>query len=207
MPSRSSKVTVATSVFQSAGKTGSAVSFGLGGLALAFAATLTHIDWPLHGPASAWQITFALVGLPGLALAFLAFSFPEPGRKRAAGAEPARGEVRAFLRRHGVLCGLIAFAFTCLAMVGYSLTAWVPSYMDRHFGWQPARYGVALSMMNILGALALIVCGRTRRLAVLARDQGCASAVLRLDDRRRCRRRSSMPSSRPIPMSSSPAMR
>lgn len=155
------RVTVATSVFQSAGKTGSAVSFGLGGLALAFAATLIHIDWPVHGPASAWQITFALVGIPGFLLAFLAYSFPEPGRNRVAGAELAKGEVRVFLRRHGMLCGLIAFAFTCLAMVGYSLTSWVPSYMDRHFGWQPARYGVALSMMNILGALALIACGRT----------------------------------------------
>lgn len=155
------RVTVATSVFQSAGKTGSAVSFGLGGLALAFAATLTHIDWPLHGPASAWQITFALVGIPGLVLAFLAYSFPEPGRRRITGAAPAKGEIKAFLSRHGALCGLIAFAFTCLAMIGYSLTSWVPSYMDRHFGWQPARYGVALSMMNILGALALIACGRT----------------------------------------------
>ena len=155
------RVTVATSVFQSAGKTGSAVSFGLGGLALAFAATLTHIDWPLHGPASAWQITFALVGLPGLLIAFLAYSFPDPGRKRVAGVERTKGEVQAFLRRHGVLCGLIAFAFTCLATIGYSLTSWVPSYMDRHFGWKPAHYGVALSMMNILGALALVVCGRT----------------------------------------------
>jgi MFS family permease len=155
------RVTVATSVFQSAGKTGSAVSFGLGGLALAFAATLTHIDWPLHGPASAWQITFALVGLPGLLLALLAYSFPDPGRKRAGSAGLAKGEIRDFFRRHGVLCALTAFAFTCLAMVGYSLTSWVPTYMDRHFGWKPAQYGVALSMMNILGALALIVCGRT----------------------------------------------
>ncbi len=155
------KVTVATSVFQSAGKTGSAVSFGLGGLALAYAATLTHIDWPLHGPAHDWQITFALVGLPGLVLAFLVFTFPDPGRNRLAGEVPQQGEALAFLRRHAMLCGLIAFAFTCLAMIGYSLTNWVPTYMDRHFGWKPARYGVALSMMNILGALALIACGRT----------------------------------------------
>lgn len=78
-----------------------------------------------------------------------------------AGESAGKGEVRAFLASNAALCGLTAFAFTCLAMIGYSLTSWVPSYMDRHFGWPPERYGAALSMMNILGALALIVCGRT----------------------------------------------
>lgn len=157
------RVTVATSVFQSAGKTGSAVAFGLGGLAIAFAKTLEHVDWPLHGPASYWQITFALVGFPGFVLAFLAFSFPEPGRRRTAAEEetPPQGELGRFLRSNAALCGLIALAFTCLAMIGYSLTSWVPSYIDRRFGWEPERYGVALSMMNILGAVALVICGRT----------------------------------------------
>jgi len=155
------RVTVATSVFQSAGKTGSAVAFGLGGLAIGFAKTLEHVDWPIHGPASYWQVAFWLVGVPGFLLAFLAFSFPEPGRRRVAGESAGKGEVRAFLSANAPLCGLTAFAFTCLAMIGYSLTSWVPSYMDRHFGWPPERYGAALSMMNILGALALIVCGRT----------------------------------------------
>ena len=156
------RVTVATSVFQSAGKTGSAAAFGLGGLAIAFAKTLEHIDWPLHGPASYWQVTFALVGLPGFALAFLALTFPEPARRQVASDAPAeKGEIGRFLRENAALAGLIAFAFTCLAMIGYSLTSWVPSYMDRHFGWAPERYGVALSAMNILGALALVVCGRS----------------------------------------------
>ena len=157
------RVTVATSVFQSAGKTGSAVAFGLGGLAIAFAKTLEHVDWPMHGPASYWQVTFGLVGVPGFLLAFLAFSFPEPGRRRAT-AEPdsaPRGELFGFLRENASLCCLVALAFTCLAMVGYSLTSWVPSYIDRRFGWEPERYGMALSMMNILGAVALVVCGRT----------------------------------------------
>lgn len=155
------RVTVATSVFQSAGKTGSAMAFGLGGLAIGFAKTLEHIDWPLHGPASYWQITFALVGIPGFLLAFLALTFPEPGRRQAVSQKGESSEIGHFLRENAALCGLIAFAFTCLAMIGYSLTSWVPSYMDRHFGWQPERYGVALSAMNILGAVALVVCGRT----------------------------------------------
>lgn len=154
------RVTVATSVFQSAGKTGSAVSFGLGGFAIAFARSLEAIDWPVHGPAAYWQITFALIALPGFVLMFLALSFPDPGRRGGGPARPGRGELLRFIRGHGVLLGQMTLAFSCLAVVGYSLTSWVPSYMERHFGWPPARYGVALSAMNLFGALALIACGR-----------------------------------------------
>lgn len=154
------KVTMATSVFQSAGKTGSAAAFGLGGLAIAFAMTLVHVDWPVVGQASYWQITFWIVGIPGFALAFLVLSFPDPPRRQTSSDGARRGDLRTFFARHGKLAALVAFAFTCLAMIGYSLTSWVPTYMDRHFGWEPARYGVALSMMNILGAIALIMCGR-----------------------------------------------
>lgn len=155
-----SKVTVATSVFQAAGKTGSAVSFGLGGFAIAFARSLDGIAWPLHGQASYWQVTFALIALPGFALMFLALSFPDPGRRGQGAARPGRAELLGFVRQHAALLGLMTFAFSCMALVGYSLTSWVPTYMERHFGWQPARYGVALSAMNIFGALALIACGR-----------------------------------------------
>lgn len=154
------KVTLATSVFQAAGKTGSAVSFGLGGFAIAFARSLEGIDWPVHGPAAYWQITFALIALPGFVLMFLALSFPDPGRRGGGPARPERGELFRFIRRNAALLAQMTFAFSCMALVGYSLTSWVPSYMERHFGWQPARYGVALSAMNIFGALALIACGR-----------------------------------------------
>ncbi len=153
------RVTAATSVFQAAGKTGSAAAFGLGGFAIALSKSIENTDFPLLGSAEYWQITFALVALPGFALMFLALSFPEPGR-RGAKAKSGKGELTAFLRRNGVLLGLMTFAFTCLAIVGYSLTSWVPSYMERHFHWVPARYGVALSAMNIFGALALVACGR-----------------------------------------------
>lgn len=156
------KVTLATSVFQAAGKTGSAAAFGLGGFTIAFAQSLNGVDWPIHGPAQYWQVTFALIGIPGFLLMFLAFSFPEPPRRgRESAAVAGRdGQLWPFLRANAVLLGGMTFAFTCLAVVGYSMTSWVPTYMDRHFGWEPDRYGVALSAMNIFGALALIAMGR-----------------------------------------------
>ncbi|MFN3796069.1 MAG: MFS transporter, partial [Sphingobium yanoikuyae] len=48
---------------------------------------------------------------------------------------------------------------SCLAMCGYSMTNWVPAYIERHFGWKPVQYGVALSLMNIVSAVSLVING------------------------------------------------
>jgi len=156
------RVTMATSVFQTAGKIGSATAFGLGGLVIAFAHSLGGLTWPGGGHHSYWQLTFMLVGAPGFLLMFLVFSFRDPGRRDSGIAAPAstRGELLGFIKAHAKLLGMATIAFTCLAVVGYSMTAWVPTYMDRHFGWEPARYGPALSLMNLFGAAMLVVVGR-----------------------------------------------
>lgn len=157
------KVTMATSVFQTAGKVGSATAFGLGGLVIALAHSFDGLTWPGGGHHSYWQLTFMLVGVPGLLLMFLVFTFREPERRDsgvAAAAPSQRGELIGFIKANARLLALVTVAFTCLAVIGYSMTAWVPTYMDRHFGWEPARYGPALSLMNIFGAFALVVVGR-----------------------------------------------
>jgi MFS family permease len=157
------RVTMATSVFQTAGKIGSATAFGLGGLVIAFAHALGGLTWPGGGHHNYWQLTFMLVGAPGFVLMFLVFSFRDPGRRDSGTPAPGseRGELLVFIRKHAKLLGLATIAFTCLALVGYSMTSWVPTYMDRRFGWEPARYGPALSLMNLFGAAMLVVVGRT----------------------------------------------
>lgn len=157
------RVTYATSLFQTAGKIGSAAAFGLGGLLIALAATLHRIDWPVLGNLAAWQVTFAMIGLPGFVLALLAFSFPEPGRHGPAGGGEAASEPAAltpFVKAHAGLLALMIVAFTSLAVVGYSMTSWVPTYIDRHFHWEPAQYGPALSVMNLVGAASLVLLGK-----------------------------------------------
>ncbi len=160
------RVTFATSLFQTAGKGGSALAFGIGGLLIGFANTVDHLHWPLLGQAAGWQITFLLIGLPGLLLIFLVFTFPDPGRHNS-GAHTRSADNSAndisladFVRRHAGLLGLMVLAFTCLAVTGYSMTSWVPTYIDRHFHWTPQQYGPALSLMNIFGAVALVGLGK-----------------------------------------------
>ena len=155
------KLTTATSTFQMAGKGGSAAAFGLGGIAIAWATTLGRVNVPIHGPAEPWQLVMMLVGLPGFLLAFLVFTFPEPPRREPAGSQAAadHGNVLHFMRRHWQLVGLMMLLFSAMALAGYSMTAWVPTYIGRHFGWSPAVYGPALSVMNLIGAASLVLNG------------------------------------------------
>ncbi len=153
-------LTRATSTFQMAGKVGSAAAFALGGIAIAFATLHRDIHIPFHGPAQPWQLVMMMVGLPGLLIALLVFTFPDPGRRGTKKHAPtARGEIRTFLQAHGRLLILMLVGTSCLAMCGYSMTNWVPAYIERHFGWRPVQYGLALSLMNMVSALSLVVNG------------------------------------------------
>ncbi|TAK16959.1 MAG: MFS transporter [Rhizorhabdus sp.] len=158
----SGQLTRATSTFQMAGKVGSAAAFGLGGAAIAFATLYEGIHIPFHGPAHPWQLVMMMVGLPGVLLALLLFTFPDPGcRKTKADGDSGEGKamIAAFVRANWRLLGLMLVGTSCLAICGYSMTNWVPAYIERHFGWEPARYGPALSLMNIVSALSLVFNG------------------------------------------------
>lgn len=153
-------LTRATSTFQMAGKVGSATAFGLGGVAIAFAAAHVGVHIPFHGPAQPWQLVMMMVGAPGILLAFLAFSFPDPGRKggpKAKGSNAA--QLRAFVGANWRLLVLMLVGTSSLAVCGYSMTNWVPAYIERHFGWSPAQYGPALSVMNLVSAASLVANG------------------------------------------------
>ena len=156
------RLTRATSTFQMAGKVGSAAAFGLGGLAIAFATGLGNLHIPFHGPAQPWQLVMMMVGVPGVIIALLLFTFPEPGRRRdavVAGARVDPREIRSFIVGNWRLLVLMLIGTSCLAICGYSMTNWVPTYVERHFGWEPKQYGPALSLMNIVSAISLVANG------------------------------------------------
>lgn len=155
-------LTRATSTFQMAGKVGSATAFGLGGVAIAFATAHVGVHIPFHGPAEPWQLVMMMVGAPGIVLAFLAFSFPDPGRKGAPVRKDAGGSralLASFVRANWPLLTLMLVGTSSLAVAGYSMTNWVPAYVERHFGWEPQRYGPALSVLNLVSAVSLVVNG------------------------------------------------
>lgn len=156
------RVTFATSIFQSAGKIGSAAAFGVGAIVIGFAQHLQSSSESLFGSAQYWQITYFMVGAPGLVIAFLLFTFREPRRNGPMTPQnPGLRPVIDFVAKNSKLCFLLAAASTTNAIFGYALSSWVPTYMERQYAWTTAHYGIGLSILNITGALILLGCGRT----------------------------------------------
>ncbi|MFV0277464.1 MAG: MFS transporter [Parahaliea sp.] len=159
------KLMFATSIYQMGGKIGSATAFGLGGLIIAFAETLRDVNWPMVGYLEPWQMVLMMVGAPGLVFSLLVFTFSEPARKGKAttddtGAAGGRGLLPTFLGQHWQLLTIMMVGFSAVAVCGYSLTSWIPEYIERTFHWEPIKYGPALSAMNILAAFTLVFNGR-----------------------------------------------
>jgi MFS family permease len=91
----------------------------------------------------------------------MVFLFPEPKRRRSAGAAGGAGygEAIRFVGRHKRLFGAIFVGFGLVYTVTIALQLWLPSYFVRVHGWTPGRIGIVLGLAQILAALSLPVHG------------------------------------------------
>jgi MFS family permease len=155
------RVTTALSVFQSAAKIGAAFAMAVGGLAIVFAASLLSVHGEIFGVSQPWHLVMAMVGAPGIVLALLIFTFKEPPRRQEQGgkARLSTAELFVFIGQRWPLWLGMFVAFNAISIAGFALSAWMPTYFDRQFGWTPAQYGPGLSVTNIASALSLIANG------------------------------------------------
>ncbi|HQR04849.1 MAG: MFS transporter [Proteobacteria bacterium] len=107
-----------------------------------------------------WQITFVLVGAPGLLIAALFCFVPEPPRQTRKNVEAAPslretlGHIGAHWRAYLGLVGGVAL----LSIANYGFMAWFPSLLVRSHGWTLAEAGKAFGpLFAIAGTLALLV--------------------------------------------------
>lgn len=136
-------------------KMGTSLAFFVGAVALTLASTHAS-NLPFAGELAPWQMTFVLVGLPGIAICALLFTFPEPPRQQERDAPEDKSEFRDFLRKERAILVPLLLGFGAIAISSGALLNWVPTYMGRHFGWKPVHIGSALGIINMLGALMLL---------------------------------------------------
>jgi MFS family permease len=124
---------LALSVYATGMYLGAGLALMIGGIVVAHTGAGGTIALPLVGYAIfTWQLTFFLVGLPGLLVALLIRTVAEPARRerRAAAAAPL-STVAAFVVKHRATFGCHHLAQSMLSLASYSASAWVPTFLIR----------------------------------------------------------------------------
>lgn len=133
------KVSLPMSLFTVAGTIGIGASYYGGGLLLE---ALANHPFPGLESLAPWRQVLIVTSLPGIVVAFLAFTVSEPANKTAPGAKAATWrEFGAYLWEERSLLIRYCIAIGMLSAVNYGMSAWTPTYGRRVLGVSPAEIG------------------------------------------------------------------
>ncbi|MGE4430335.1 MAG: MFS transporter [Sphingobium sp.] len=150
------KLVRATSLFGQSATIGAGISLLAGGQ------LIDAIDRSGLSPfgLASWQLTFILVGLPGIIVAGLVLLIREPVRTNRSATPP--GSFMTVLRslwgeRH--ILAPLYISGTLLAIINFGAVAWFPTHLIRHFGLTPGQAGLWLAPIHLAGGLLGAVLG------------------------------------------------
>jgi len=143
---------------------GSGLAFLIGGYVIGLLKEVDFVVLPIIGELKTWQLTFFIVGLPGVLLALvMILTVREPSRKGVKVGQDGEVVKASFknsvtfikLHKKTFFCHFIGFSF--YTMMLYSLLGWAPAYYMRHFGLDASQTGYVLGCIilvaNTAGAL------------------------------------------------------
>ena len=123
-----SKLARALSVYTLGVTLGSGLAYILGGAVVGYVQTLQTIELPLIGSTEGWQLTFFIVGIPGILVAALMhFTVREPQRRgiEVGSTSPAIRTVASYIWQRRRAYGSHIFGISIFVMVVYALNLWV----------------------------------------------------------------------------------
>ena len=169
------RLATAISVYSMGIYLGTGLAYLLGGLVISFAGSQELWTLPVVGATRPWQVIFFIVGLPGIALAGLVATVPEPGRIIRAGGKASIGEFYSYVRlnRASFVCHNLGFAL--LSFSSYGAASWVPAFFVRHHGWNASTIGIWFGAIVIVSGTAGIVAGGWMADRMKARGQSDAA--------------------------------
>lgn len=153
------RLTMALAVYSMGASVGAGCALLFGGMLVDWVYSFEAVSVPVLGEIRPWQAIFLLIGLPGIAIACLSFSMPEPERRGRLKTEAPASSIsnypalfrfmasqRRFFSHHYLGFGLASVGF-----VGG--TAWYPAHLAREFGWTGSEIGLGLGGALILGGI------------------------------------------------------
>ncbi len=134
---------------------GGGIAFVLGGYVVQLTAGATDVVLPLVGSVRPWQLTFFIVGLPGLLVLLLMLTVKEPVRRDVVSlsdddAQPAESSILdtlSFVGRNIRAYATVLLGTALLATSSYGFFTWSPSFLIRTYGWQASEAGYAFGLI------------------------------------------------------------
>jgi MFS family permease len=151
----------------------------IGGAVVGALSARPPLQVPLLGELAAWQATFLIVGLPGLAVAIWAATLREPDRRVTASDTQVvvpLSQALAFLRANSRFFGAHFLGFSMLTLAFNAVVFWMAPYLMRVHGLTPAQFGTTLGVILAAGGALGVLTGGA--FADLLRRRGVSSAEL-----------------------------
>ncbi len=137
---------------------GAGLAFCLGGTIVEFVAALSASSHPLLGNFRPWQLTFFIVGLPGIAISLLVLTLREPRRRDLSALrhhptppDPLRtSDTLRFLATRWRTFAPIYGSVSLLAVLASAYFAWYPTFLIRTYQWPVRQAGLCLGVIYIV---------------------------------------------------------
>ena len=133
---------------------GTGLAFLVGGMAYSWIEGFGEISFPFLGIMRPWQVTFFIVGIPGIIISALFFlTIRDPERKGATeeGAGYSLTEVFAYIKKHKQTFAANYFGFGFQAMAFYAILSWAPAFLIRNYGLSAQEVGFYLGSLVLIG--------------------------------------------------------
>ncbi len=140
---------------------GGGLAFLVGGYVINLMHDVPSIDLAILGNVQPWQLTFIVVGLPGLLVALMIFATIREPKRKTEGQQikPGVKDAITFIRAHRNTFTCHFLGFSCFAMCQYALISWAPAMYIRKFGLTPVEVGYILGSVVLVFNTAGVFCG------------------------------------------------
>lgn len=138
---------------------GTGIALIIGGTVIHLISNTPVVTLPLLGTMRSWQVTFFIVGLPGLIVAALMATVREPARRgRIVRSPDGTGrqalsvrEVLQYLYAERRAYGPMFLGLALKSVLAFGSAMWVPTFFMRTYGWSATQIGL------IQGTLLLVI--------------------------------------------------
>ncbi len=156
-----------------------------GGAAIVWIASWPPIELPGIGLLRDWQLTFIVVGIPGLIVAALMMTVKEPIRRGllqvtaqgAARSIPVRDVLR-FLKRNGPTYIPMFLGVAVNTVLAFGHQVWYPAFFERTYGWSAPQFTKVFGTAIVVGGPFALILGS--RLAEWYAKRGFHDANMRV---------------------------